>query len=102
MGLSQAALGKRINISQKEVSHYENNYRKPPVEVLPTLAKTLGTTIENLYGESAVREYGYTLQKQSIWLVAEKMEYLNEDERREVLDFVEKRIDQKRRNQEDE
>jgi transcriptional regulator with XRE-family HTH domain len=94
LGLSQAALGQRINISQKEISHYETNYRKPPVELLPNLAESLGTTIEELYGDSLYRDGECEiLKKKSIWLVAEKMELLNETERKEVVAFIEKLIE---------
>ncbi len=91
-GLSQAALGKRCNVSQKEISHYETNYRRPPADIMPMLAEALGTTIDTLYGAEidAGRSHGGELRKTTIWLIAEKLEKLDEPERLEVLGLIDR------------
>lgn len=99
-GLSQAALGEKLNVSQKEISHYEKNYRTPPAELIPLLAEALGTTIDGLYGESAPKAIDNTLKKTTIWLIAEKLELLEENERIDVLNFVNNLLAQKMQHKE--
>ena len=95
-GLSQAALGRRLNISQKEISHYETNYRTPPVEIIPHLAEALGTTAGALYGEPVQPPTDNTeLKKSTIWLIAERLEELDETERKLVLGYIERIISEK-------
>ncbi|MCX7725817.1 MAG: helix-turn-helix domain-containing protein [Chitinispirillaceae bacterium] len=101
-GLSQAALGTKLNVSQKEISHYEKNYRTPPAELMPLLAEALGTTIDGLYGASAPKNIDNTLKKTTIWLIAEKLELLEEAERIAVLNFVNNLLAQKIKNEKDE
>ena len=100
-GLSQAALGRRLNISQKEISHYETNYRTPPVEIIPRLAEALGTTAGALYGEPAQMWTDAGLKKSTIWLIAERLEDLDESERGEVLAFIDRMIAGKKDRKED-
>ncbi len=87
-GLTQAALGKYLNISQKEISHYENNYRTPPPEILAGIARVLETSVADLYGEEEKHIKEPVLKKSTIWLIAEKLEELNESERKQVLKHI--------------
>ncbi|MBN1576529.1 MAG: helix-turn-helix transcriptional regulator [Chitinispirillaceae bacterium] len=95
-GLSQAALGQRLNISQKEISHYENNYRRPPAEILSGIARVLETSIAELYGEPVKPNTGTALKKSTIWLIAEKLELIDETERCRVLSYLERMIAEKK------
>lgn len=53
-GLSQAELGKLINVSAVTVCNYENGKIKPFVNTQIQLAKVLGITVEELMKETEV------------------------------------------------
>jgi transcriptional regulator with XRE-family HTH domain len=91
-GMSQAALGERCNVSQKEISHYETNYRTPPPDVVLRMAEVLGTTASELYGETITPKIDPDLKNRTVWLIAERLELLDESERNEVLRFIERKI----------
>lgn len=97
-GLSQAALGKRLNISQKEISHYENNYRRPPAELLSDIARVLETSIGELYGEKPKPQTGNALKKLTIWQIAERLEHLDESEQGRVLAYIDRMIAERKSN----
>ncbi|MBD5548275.1 MAG: methyltransferase domain-containing protein [Lachnospiraceae bacterium] len=54
LGLTQSQLAKSLNISFQAVSKWENGTAYPDIEMLPTLAATLNTTIDALLGYSSV------------------------------------------------
>lgn len=95
-GLSQAALGQRINVSQKEISHYEKNYRTPPFEMLSAIARVLETPIGDFYNEPAKTQTDTGLKKSTIWLIAERLELLDESEHREVLAYIDRMVTAKK------
>lgn len=47
-GLSQAELARRLNISPSAVGMYEQGRREPPVDILISLARVLGVTMDYL------------------------------------------------------
>ncbi|TQE94729.1 MAG: helix-turn-helix domain-containing protein [Spiribacter salinus] len=51
MDLTQVELAKTLGIAQQTMAHYEGGSLRIPVALLPPLAKTLGTSIEDLVGE---------------------------------------------------
>lgn len=50
-GLSQLELGRKLGVSNKLVSKWENGAAKPSLEVVKNLADTLGVTIDELFRE---------------------------------------------------
>lgn len=53
-GLTQIQLGQQVGVGQASVSEWEAGTQMPRVELLPTLAKVLGVTIDKLFtSESA-------------------------------------------------
>ena len=48
-GLTQAALADRAGVSRKTINTVENGVFVPSVFLALTLARTLGTTVENLF-----------------------------------------------------
>ena len=50
-GLTQAQLGELLGLAQQQVGHFEVARSRLPVSMLPLLAKSLGTTVEELLGE---------------------------------------------------
>lgn len=55
--VSQKELCEKLNIPKSTFSGYENNYRKPPVDVLMEIAKALNIPLEELTG-TTVTTYG--------------------------------------------
>ncbi len=50
-GLTQSQLAELLGLTQQQVGHFEVARRRVPVSMLPTLARTLGTSVEELLGE---------------------------------------------------
>lgn len=50
-GLTQAQLGEILGLSQQQVAHLEVGRRRVPVSLLPSLARALAVSIEELIGE---------------------------------------------------
>jgi transcriptional regulator with XRE-family HTH domain len=51
--VTQAQLARTLDISQQTMNAYEMGHRRVPVSALPTLARTLGVSLEALIGEKA-------------------------------------------------
>ena len=51
MGLTQVELAKALGVAQQTMAHYEGGSLRIPVALLPPLANSLGTSIEELVGE---------------------------------------------------
>lgn len=50
-GMTLGALGKKVGVSLKTIFNYETGKRKPNIEMLRKLAKSLDCTIGDLLGE---------------------------------------------------
>lgn len=50
-GITQVQLASALGVSQQTVNAYETGARRVPVSALPTLAKYLGVSLEELIGE---------------------------------------------------
>lgn len=57
-GLSQEALGERLNVTRQAVSKWESGVTAPDVALLPRLAQILGVTIDALFSANPPRRYG--------------------------------------------
>jgi transcriptional regulator with XRE-family HTH domain len=51
-GLTQAQLAEALGIAQQTMAHYEGGVSRIAVALMPTVAKTLGVSIEELVGET--------------------------------------------------
>jgi transcriptional regulator with XRE-family HTH domain len=49
-GLTQAALGELLGVTQQQVGHFGVGRRRLPVSMLPLLAKALAVSVEELLG----------------------------------------------------
>ena len=49
-GYSQRDLAKKTGFSQRMIAYYEKRVKRVPATVLPTLAKTLGVSVDELLG----------------------------------------------------
>jgi transcriptional regulator with XRE-family HTH domain len=50
-GLTQAQLADALGVSQQQVASYEVGRRRVPLSMLPTLARALAVSVEELVGE---------------------------------------------------
>jgi len=50
-GLTQAELGELLGVSNQAVSKWESEMTMPDIMLLPEIAKVLGVTLDDLYGE---------------------------------------------------
>jgi transcriptional regulator with XRE-family HTH domain len=94
-GLSQAELARKTGVSQKVISAYERNYRRPSSTFIPVVAETLGTTPDALYDTGEGKSGG--LKKNSLWKIVERLEGIPEDEREEVFSMIDKYLKSKQR-----
>ncbi len=53
LGVSQNELASRVGVGQSTVAMWENNTNLPRADKLPEIAKVLGCTINDLFGEEA-------------------------------------------------
>ncbi len=51
--ITQVQLAETLGVSQQTINSYEVGRRRVPVSALPTLARTLGVSLEALIGEKA-------------------------------------------------
>jgi len=52
-GLTQGQLAELLGISQQLVAFYEKGQRRVPIDLLPEVARLLGTSVEELLGLTA-------------------------------------------------
>jgi len=50
LGMNQAALAKKIGVSQQNITSYERGRLRIPLDLLPPLARALKTTVPKLLG----------------------------------------------------
>ena len=68
-GITQVQLAEALDLSQAAITAYESGAQRVPVSMIPTLARILGVSVEELIGEqpsAAARKRGPTptLQQQ--------------------------------------
>lgn len=56
LGMTQGDLAEKMNVTDKAVSKWERGLSRPDIDSLPKLAETLGTTVQELCGESAQKQ----------------------------------------------
>lgn len=91
--LTQTQLAEILDVSQQTVFAYEAGERRVSLSLLPTLAKTLGVSIEQLVGETKV-----VTQRNEISLVllrqAELLQQLPKDHQRFMGWLIKTLLDQ--------
>jgi transcriptional regulator with XRE-family HTH domain len=95
-GYSQGELARMVGVSQKAVSAYERNYRRPPSSLIPHVAESLDTTTDALYEGSAGNDAGQNLVNPELWKIVEKLGTLSRSELKDVSRMIEKHLINKR------
>jgi transcriptional regulator with XRE-family HTH domain len=55
VGISQRELARQLDVHHSNVSFWERSGNMPPADVLPSLAKILGITVDELLGQPKTR-----------------------------------------------
>lgn len=90
-GLTQVQLAEALGVSQQAVTAYENGQRRVPISLLPLLAQTLGTTVEDVIGVQVTRTAGKRGPQKKIQQQLEQIEALPKAKQRviaQVLDSM--------------
>ena len=56
-GLTQVELAAKLGVSQVTIVHYEKGNKKPEMDRVPKMAKILGVSIEELYGDKTPKQH---------------------------------------------
>lgn len=86
-GYSQRELVAKIGISQRMLAYYESKSQHPPTHILPTIAKALGVTTDQLLGVEKVKANGRTRDNR-LWRRFTQVEKLPLEQRKPVVQFI--------------
>lgn len=87
--ITQVQLAETLGVSQPAINAYETGQRRVPVSMLPTLARTLGVSVEELIGtpqSAAARKRGPAPKIQQH---LERISALPKPRQRAVMDVIE-------------
>jgi transcriptional regulator with XRE-family HTH domain len=86
-GLTQAEIGASVGVSQRMIAYYEAQKGSPPVSLLPRLAKTLGVTMDELFGLEPDK-FGGPPRNVRLWRKLKGIESLPPRTRRHLLRLI--------------
>lgn len=98
VGYSQRDLARESGISQRMIAYYEKQPQYPPVHVLSVLAEALGVPADKLFSQAE----GKTVAKAKdmrIWRRLERIEGLEEKDKRQVIQLLDTFIENNRLKQ---
>ena len=85
-GLTQAALGEKLGVSNKTISRWENGNYMPDIEMLPLLAKEFEVSMEELLaGKRSAAENSTAVPKVSAFSLEERRAYFKRKWRKEHI-----------------
>lgn len=93
--LTQAELGKHINVSKVSISGYENGERTPDTDNLARLADFFGVTIDYLLGRSDIPDKTVKEQAEEAYndpdfqYAMRSLNGMDQESKEEVLNFIE-------------
>lgn len=89
---TQQDLADKLGSSKSVIGLYENETRKPSMEVLIKLSEIFNCSIDYLLGKSDVRNHGQqiddVLNEAMIGMSKEEYEALNETQKKQIRDFA--------------
>lgn len=91
-GLSQAALAEAVGIPQRTISFYEREAEAIPSTLVPTLAKVLGVSMEELLGINNGAQRAKRGPKSQLERQLEAVATLPRQQQQKILDVVEAMI----------
>lgn len=87
-GFSQTELGQLVGLSQRMMTHYENQTSWPPGHLLPRLAEILGVSLDELMGVQSVPD-APTPRRSRLWRKLREIEKLPRRDQQALLRTIE-------------
>lgn len=87
-GITQIELGKKIGVSQRVITYYERETKRPPAVYLPLIAKILHVTIDELLGVAKTDEET-TARNVRMWKKLRRIEKLPHKDQKAVIHYIE-------------
>jgi transcriptional regulator with XRE-family HTH domain len=98
-GLTQTQLAERLGIAQQTLAHYEVGRLRVAASMLPTLAQMLGTSVEELIGQSPARAGGKRGPAPRLQKQLERLSALPKPKQRAVMEVLESMLAQAAREE---
>ncbi len=98
-GLTQTQLAERLGIAQQTLAHYEVGRLRVAASMLPTLAQTLGSSVEKLIGQSPARANGKRRPTPRLQRQLERLSALPKPKQRAVMEVLESMLAQAAREE---
>lgn len=95
-GYTQAELANELGVTRRMIAYYEGETEHPPANLLPTLARALGVTIEALLGTAPARKTAAKAGKSvnsRLQRRLQQIEKLDAQEKRQVLQIIDALIE---------
>lgn len=86
-GISQNALAAEIGISQRMMAYYESTAAHPPANLLPSISRALGVSIEALLGVETAKRRTKAVDTR-MQRRPQQLEKLHPAERRQILQVI--------------
>ena len=98
-GLTQTQLAERLGIAQQTLAHYEVGRLRVAASMLPALARVLGTSVEELLGQSPARAGGKRGPALRLRQQLERLSALPKPKQRAVMEVLESMLAQAAREE---
>ena len=94
-GYSQRELAKETGISQRMIAYYEKQAKYPPTHLLPTLAKALGTSADELLG---IKQSNAKMNKKDmrLWRRFNQIENMPTKDKRQIMQLLDTFIEKEK------
>lgn len=94
-GYSQRELAKEIGISNRMIAYYEAQTEHPPTHLVPTLAKALGVTCDQLLGVEKVNRRSRPRDSR-LWQRISQVEKLPAVQRKQIVQVIDAFIEREK------
>ncbi|MFY9316655.1 MAG: helix-turn-helix domain-containing protein [Burkholderiales bacterium] len=98
-GLTQTQLAERLGIAQQTLAHYEVGRLRIAASMLPVLAQTLGSSVEELIGQAPARAGGKRGPAPRLQQQLERLSALPKPKQRAVMEVLESMLAQAAREE---
>ena len=94
-GYSQRELANETGISQRMIAYYEKQSKHPPTHLLPTLAKALGTSADELLG---IKQSDAKMNKKDmrLWRRFSQIENMPTKDKRQIMQLLDTFIEKEK------
>ncbi len=86
-GYTQQELANEIGVTRRTITYYEGETKNPPAAILPDLAKSLGVTIDELFGLKTVKKTN-NVNKSRLQRRVQQIEKMKSKEKRQILQLI--------------